>query len=174
MWRKEKMAHTCRIARTYPFFKGGEETNVNNYRGVSLLDIGYKHMAGIMSRRLTTWIEENHKIKESQSGFRGKRGTRDYIFTLNSIIRKKLKRKKGRLYAAFIDFKPAFDTIDRKIMIEKLEKEHIKGRYLRWVKKIYEETWCEVITKEGVSRRFSTSIGVRQVRVKPNTFQYLY
>ena len=150
-----------RIARIYPIFKGGEETNVNNYRGVSVLDIGYKIMAGIMNKRLTTWIEENNKIKESQAGLRGERGTKDHIFTLNSIIWNKLKRKKGRLYSTFVDFKTAFDTIDRKIMIEKLEKEDIKGRYLRWVKKIYEETWCEVITKEAVSRRFSTSIGVR-------------
>ena len=66
-----------------------------------------------MSRRLAYWITEKGKIKESQAGFRGERGTRDHIFVLNSIIGNKLKREKGRLYAVFVDFKTAFDTVNR-------------------------------------------------------------
>lgn len=36
------------IARIYPIHKGGEEEDVKNYRGVSLLDSGYKLYATIL------------------------------------------------------------------------------------------------------------------------------
>ena len=38
----------------------------------------------------------------------------------------------------------------------------MKGRFLRRVEKIYEETWCEVITEEGISKSLRTEVGVRQ------------
>ena len=58
---------------------------------------------------------------------------KDHIFELNSIICNKLTRKKGKLYAEFVDFKTASDTVDRRIMIRKSAKEGIKGRFLRLV-----------------------------------------
>lgn len=101
-------------ARIFPIHKGGDEEDVKNYRGVSLLDSGYKLLAIIMERRLRHWLEKKGKIGESQAGFREKRGTRDHVFTLNSIIGNKMKEKGEKLYAGFIDFKTAFDSIDRK------------------------------------------------------------
>lgn len=64
-----------------------------NYRGVSLLNVGYKLLTGIMAKRIRTWVEKEGKLRESQAGFRGKRGTRDHIFVLNSLIGNTLKRE---------------------------------------------------------------------------------
>ena len=153
IWEEQKMIYGWRTARIYPTFKGGEENGTNNYRGISLLDIRYKIIAGIMNHRLAQWITATKSMKESQAGFRGRRGTRDHVFVLNS---------KGRLYATFVDFKTAFDTVNRDLLLEKLAKMGIQGKFLEWIRDIYKETWCEIITEEGISRRFETGVGVRQ------------
>ena len=101
-------------------------------------------------------------LKENQAGFRNGRGTRDHISVFNSIINNKLKRKGGKLFTAFVDFKAAYDTVDTDIMMEKLRKPGIKGRLYRIIGKIYEETVNEVITNEGMTERFRTARGIRQ------------
>ena len=115
-----------------------------------------------MNVRLRDWLEKNNGWRESQAGFRRNRSTRDHIFTLNSIIGNKLRKKKGRLYIAYIDFKTAFDVIDRRILLEKLEKKRVNGRMLKMIGSIYELTRNEFITKEGTTESFVTRKGVRQ------------
>ena len=122
LWKEGKTIGGWKTAKIYPIHKGGEKNETGNYRGVSLLDIGYKVLTNIMNVRLRDWLEKNNGWRESQAGFRRNRSTRDHIFTLNSIIGNKLRKKKGRLYIAYIDFKTAFDVIDRRILLEKLEK----------------------------------------------------
>lgn len=128
-----------KVARIFPIHKDGDEEEVKNYRGVSLLDSGYKLYTTILEKRLRFWLEEEGKIGESQAGFREKRGTRDHVFTLNSLVNNKLKEKGGKLYACFIDFKTAFDAIDRKKLIEKLREMGVRGRMLKAIIKIYED-----------------------------------
>lgn len=114
-----------------------------------------------MARRVNDWLEGKEKLKESQAGFRGRRGTRDHLFTLNSIIGNKIKTKGGKLYGALIDFKTAFDSVERKKMIEKVERIGIKGKVLRLIKGIYEITRNEVIVGKETTESFESYKGVR-------------
>ncbi|XP_063989945.1 uncharacterized protein LOC135169139 [Diachasmimorpha longicaudata] len=109
LWRREEMIGRWRTATIFPTHKRGEVDKAANYRGVSLLDIGYK----IMTRRLGRCLEGMGKLSEAQAGFRTNRSTMEHVFVLNTIIGNRLKRKKGKLYVAFVDFKAAFDKVDR-------------------------------------------------------------
>lgn len=80
-------------------------------------------------------------------------------FTLNIIIGNKIKNKGGKLYAAFIDFKTTFDSVNRGVLLEKVERMGIKGKILEMLKGIYRETKNEVITGEVITDRDN---GVRQ------------
>lgn len=82
----EELIKGWEVARICPIYKEGNEGEVKNYRGVALLDVGYKVFANILAGRLGKWMEEKEKIGESQAGFRKARDTRDHIFVLNSII----------------------------------------------------------------------------------------
>ena len=70
----------------------------------------------------------------------------------------KLKRKKGRFYIGFVDFKTA---IDRKILMEKLLEKGVRGRMLRMIENIYKETRHEVTMEDGITDSFKTNRGVR-------------
>ena len=84
-----------------------------------------------------------------------------------------LKKEGGKVYAAFIDFKKAFDTVDRVIFEEKLRAIGVEGRFLNWVKVIYKEMWFEVITSKGVSKTIKNTRGSETrllIKPKPNAF----
>ena len=50
-----------------------------------------------MSKSINKILEERNILTESQNRFRKKRGTRDNIFILNSLIENRLKNKRGKL-----------------------------------------------------------------------------
>ena len=72
----------------------------------------YKLYTAILNNRITLWSDQNGKIVDDQNGFRKKRSTIDQVSSLTNIIetRKKLKQS---TFCAFIDFKKAYDFIDR-------------------------------------------------------------
>ena len=55
------------------------------------------------------------------------------------------------MYVGCIDFRTAFDTINREIMTEKLKSKEIKGKMVNMISSIYKETRNEVITDERIT-----------------------
>ena len=161
-WKNGEIETGWEVGRIFPIHKAGDTGKASNYRGVSLLNAGYKLLASIITGPLKLWLEGTGILKESQVGFKNGRGTRDHIVVFNSTIKNKLKKKRGKLFTAFVDFKAAYDTVGRDIMMEKLRKTRIKGRLYRSIGKIYEDTVNEVITNEGMTERFRTARGVRE------------
>ena len=96
-----------------PLFKKGDHSKVTNYRGISLLDVLSKVFSQILQNRLKTWCDINDLIPEEQAGFRKEYSTVDNIFSLNAIVQKYISKPKGRFYTLFVDFKVAFDSINR-------------------------------------------------------------
>ena len=58
------------------------------------------------------WENSYNILTDAQFGFRGGLSTVDAIFALQAIIKRSLDSK-NRLYCCFVDFKKAFDSIDR-------------------------------------------------------------
>ncbi|XP_043477868.1 uncharacterized protein LOC122508520 [Leptopilina heterotoma] len=162
IWEKGEIVQDWRMAIIFPIYKSGDENQVGNYRGISLLDIGYKILATIMASRLGAWLEEQNKLTEAQGGFRSKRGAAEHIFVLNTLIGNRLRRKGGKLYTCFVDFKKAFDRVNRKKLWKKMEDMGIKGKFLEVTKEIYRTTWNGILIDGEVTGKFETNNGVRQ------------
>lgn len=73
-----------------------------------------------------------------------------------------MKKKQGKLYTYFVDFKTSLDSIDRGVSREKIKKLGLRGRFLRAIDKIYNQTLNEIITREGITEKFGIRKGVRQ------------
>lgn len=70
--------------------------------------------------------------------------------------------KKGRMYVLFIDLKAAYDSVDRRLLVECLRKKGVSEQIISWINEVYKETWCKVRVGECVSERFEVRRGVRQ------------
>lgn len=72
IWEKEDMIKGWEVARIYPIYKAGDEELAENYRGVALLNVGYKLLTNILAKRISSWCE-NKKILRESGGFQGQK-----------------------------------------------------------------------------------------------------
>ena len=59
-------------AHVAPIFKGGDKSNVESYRPVSLTSLVRKTLESIIKDRTVEFLDENYLIRDSQHGFRKK------------------------------------------------------------------------------------------------------
>lgn len=146
-----------------PLFKKGDSNNPENYRGISLLSILSKVFTSIINTRLYNWAEEENKICEEQAGFRRGYSTVDHIFTLVSIIKNCLYgNKKKKFYVAFVDYKQAFDSVNRQNLWLILQKINMSTKMLTLLKGMYKSVQCCVKWGHNFSDLFECTSGVKQ------------
>jgi hypothetical protein len=145
-----------------PLFKNkGSKDDPDNYRGITLLSCISKLFTAMINIRLSDYLEGIGAIGSEQIGFRQGYSTMDHIFVLNSIINLYLFKKK-QLYCAFIDYKKAFDLVDRSSLWLKLLSNGISGRILKVVRNMYHNAKSCVKLDNVLSESFLCNIGVRQ------------
>ena len=132
-----------------------------SYRGIALASSMYKLYCFILNNRISTWCEANGKIVDEQNGFRKNRSTIDHVSTLTSIVdtRKKLKQS---TFCAFIDFRKAYDCINRNLLWSKLEKIGIRGKLFSAVKSLYASVASSVRVNNLTTEWFDVTCGLRQ------------
>ena len=114
---------------------------------LSILRKGFTH---IINSRLTRWTESNSVLNDAQAGFRKGRSTIDHMFTLYAAIEKHLL-KNTKLYVALIDFKKAYETVNRDILWTVLYGSGVRGKMLRIIRGIYATVQSCVMSKSGLS-----------------------
>ena len=149
------------VAIIVPLFKKGDVRNPDNYRGISLLSCVCKLFTSALNARLTAYAEEEGLIGEEQAGFRSKYCTSDHIFSLHAII-ELYKAASKKLYCAFVDYKKAFDMVDRTALWTKLVELGIGGRLMRVIMNLYQKAKAVVRVGGRLTESFPCNIGVRQ------------
>ena len=114
-----------------------------------------------MNNRLSNWEDKNSIIADNQNGFRKQRSTIDHISSLTSIIKTRKLHKKDT-FTAFIDFKKAYDSIDRGILFTKLSNLIISGLMYKDLLSIYDNVRCSVRIKGKLTEWFDVSCGLKQ------------
>ena len=144
-----------------PIHKKGSMDLPENYRGITLLSTLGKLFTKILNSRLTDWAENYGVYIEAQAGFRSKMGTIDNIFVLHGLITH-LINKGRKLYCAFVDFRKAFDFVNRDILWFKLIKLGVRGKILNVMRGMYSSVKSRVKYQNELSLEFECYLGVRQ------------
>ena len=100
-------------------------------------------------------------LVEEQAGFRKGYSTTDHIFNLKRLIDLYLFRGK-KLYCAFIDYKKAFDSVNRVYLWQKLLSNNVDGKMFRIIHSLYANAKSCVQIGNSTSACFSSNIGICQ------------
>ena len=145
-----------------PIFKSGDQTNPNNYRGITLTSSLGKLFCIVINKRIETHLQNNNLLIKEQAGFRKHSRTTDHIFILKKIIDHTIAKKNGRLYSCFVDFNKAFDNIWHDALLVKLNRLRINGKCFRIIQDMYTDSTVCGKTSQGFTNPIPVKKGVLQ------------
>ena len=131
-------------------------------RCITIICCVSKIYAKILNKRLQKYLELNNILVDEQNGFRASRSCIDHILVLCTILR---NRKSVGLdtFLAFIDFKKAFESVDRSLLLFKLSEIGIRGNFYKAISSMYSNPRSRVIlNNEYATDYFDCPIGVKQ------------
>lgn len=143
-------------------FKKGDKADPSNYRGIELVNNVTKIFTIILKERLERFAEEMGILPKAQMGFRKGRGCTECIFTLSTVIQLQLRLGQREVYAIFVDFRRAFDSIPHSRLWYKLHTLGISAKLLRIIKSLYEQATVRVRSRNVLSEEFQVTEGVLQ------------
>ena len=115
--------------------KKGDLHDLNNWRGIMLLDAASKLVSMIIANRLDRVLKEEGL--EAQNGFTGGRGCSDGSFSLRQALKR--RREHGlESWVLFVDLVKAFDSVPRDVLWAVLAKFGIPPHLLGVIKRMHE------------------------------------
>ena len=142
-------------------FKDDDSFDPNNYRGISVSRCLGKLFTLILNERLIKFFNDKKVLSDCQIGFKRNYRTSDHIFILNTVLNSYFSRGK-RLYACFVDFSKAYDSVWRVGLLYKLILNGLSTKFIHLVKSMYEDLQLSVKLSDGVTPFFDSLLGVWQ------------
>ena len=100
-------------------------------------------------------------LRKNQNGFRKGRGTLSQILSIRRILEEMRKLDK-EVILCFVDFKKAFDSINREKMFEILKLYGIPDKIILAIRALYTSTKAKVVSPDGDTEMFDIHAGVLQ------------
>ena len=120
-----------KIAKVISIFKKGNPELPSNYRPIFLLPIFSKLFEKVMYKRLHRFLEIHKVLYSLQFGFQENHSIDHALVSLTEAVRSTLDNKRLGC-GIFIDLQKAFDTVNHRILLSKLEHYGIRGCALEW------------------------------------------
>ena len=159
IWSCERVPEDWTKAIIVPLFKKGDPSVCDNWRGLSMLSVVGKVLAHVILARMCPVIEG--RISECQAGFRKARGCADQIFTLRRVM-EQARDKKMSLSLCFVDFKAAYDSLNRGGLWRILRRYGVSDKMCNIIRALYGSSKSAVRVDGELSDWFSVKTGVRQ------------
>ena len=148
-----------------PIYKGKiYKTDPDNYRGISCLG---KLFTSISEKRLSDFLDHGKINCPKQAGFKSGFSAEDHMYVLKILIDLFLINNKI-MYMCFVDYKKAFDNVNRIQLWQKMLHYNINGKIFIVVHDMYNQTKSCVSLPDGsVSSMFQCEMVYDKVKTCP-------
>lgn len=160
-WSLGAFPDCLKTAMVLPLYKGGEVTDPSNFRPISLLSTLSKIIEKLVKSRIFTFLNHHNILSSNQYGFQSLKSTNDAVFSLLNNVYKHLNAKEATA-AVFCDLSKAFDCVDRRILLSKLEHYGFRGMALSWFSSYLSDRSQRVVVSGKHSRYMNIGRGVPQ------------
>lgn len=148
--------------KTIVLHKKGDRMDHNNYRNIALFNCIAKIYTLLIANRMRSWAEHAKIIPEYQGSFRKNRGCDDNLFSLLSAIQIAMNQPGRYLFAIFVDFKQAFDSVQHHLLWDRLRDLGLGSKALNSIIDLYEKLYMFYEINGVRSNKLKISIGTPQ------------
>ena len=141
--------------------KKGDLTVMDNYRGISLMEVLLKLSCNVVIRRISTAIESGKLLIPEQAGFRPHHECAGQIICLYEICRRR-EIMDMPTFLAFLDFKKAYDSVPHEALLAKLKHFGVRGMAFEFIEAVYANSKVAVRTQSGLTAEVPFLRGSRQ------------
>ena len=152
--------------------KGGKD-DPDNYRAIAVSSAIGKLFSTILLDRFVKFRQINCPDAPNQLGFTKGAQTYDHILTIQTICSKYKKLRKP-VYAVFVDFKKAFDSVCRQALLLKLAKSNMTGKFFNVIRDMYSNSVGQIKLSGHLSNPFEIKKGTEQGHPLSPDFFKLY
>ena len=150
-----------KTARVTPIHKKNSKLDAGNYRPVSILSTISKLFERIVYDQLDEYLRAHKLLYEFQSGFRSAYSTDTCLVHLTDYV--KQEQDKGHYIGmVLLDLQKAFDTVDHRILLKKLEALGLQKSAIDWFQSYLHERQQSVEIGGTISKPATITCGVPQ------------
>ncbi len=154
-----ELSNTQKTAVLTLIHKKGDRRDLGNWRPISLLNGDYKLAAQILANRLQQVL--SHIIHSDQAGYVRGRFIGNNIRLIQDIIDIADQQATGGAIL-FLDFKKAFDSLEKNFLFAVLKKFNFGSSFMQWVKTLYNGANSMIANNGWLSTKFTVERGIRQ------------
>lgn len=156
-----KVPKSWKISTVIPIPKTIKPTTPEELRPINMLPPYEAIMERVIKNQLINHINKNNILVDQQSGFRELHSCETALNLMLDNWKSEINDNKV-VVSVFLDFKRAFETIDRKILLKKLNKYGVQGRELEWFTNYLEGRQQYTKIDNYVSKPMPNNLGVPQ------------
>ncbi len=149
-----------KTADCIPLYKGkGKKTQASSYRAIFNLTFLTKVFEKIIYHRLNKMVEPS--LCDAQHGFRKRRSCETAVSCLTQSIFNTVDKRKGKVLAIFIDFRKAFDSVNRNLLLEKMMNEfNVEPYMVKLFRNYFTDRKFKIINGNFNSKYYEINNGV--------------
>lgn len=161
IYNKDQFPSEWKDCAIVPIYKKGDRLDPNNYRGIALINTLLKVITKIIAARLQTVCNCFGILKREQAGFITKEeGLSQVACLLDSCQRRRIVGKDT--IVCFLDLKKAYDMVPHNRLIYKLNKVGLGKTMIKFIERMYDNTYMKVRINNILTESFRYERGVRQ------------
>ena len=130
-------------------------------RPIALTNVSYKIFMSILKGKVEQHLKENDELLEIQAGFTSGGKIEDNLFLLRYCVEDSYRRRMA-LYLTAIDYRKAFDSIDRAEMIQALKSYKVDAKLIEATAQIYQGDTTNIKLNDRTEATIDVTSGIRQ------------
>ena len=149
---------------TLPCCQNQKKTKIKEHRPIAVTNWSSKVFCTFVREKMETHLITWGIRFEEQYGFTAGGRVEQCLYTVNYIVNRTFESQKAEhkyLYLAMIDFSKAYDSVDRKKMIETMREYRINIRVIEMIVQLYSKD-STTIKLGGLEEKIRVTSGIRQ------------
>ena len=159
--RRGQVPNEWKQAKVLPLFKSGNDTELDNYRPISILPVLSKVLERVVHTQFIGYLESSRLLYKYQFGFRRQHSTNLAVTFFTDSVRRAMDN--GQFTGSvFIDLRKAFGMVDHSCLLEKLKTMGVHSQEHVWFTDYLFSRHQTIVYENCKSESFPVFCGVPQ------------